>query len=143
MFGIGGHPERRGTVFIQRFRKTCRRDRGVIVPCVQMAHLEIGRINQDNLVTIWQTHPELQKLRQRHNIPLTRFSECRNCPYLMYGTGNCPALAYTLTGDINRPVRMHGCIAQNYYRSKNLWAPFWYCDQAQRLGLFPKSRIRP
>lgn len=76
---------------------------GVIVPCVQMAHLEIGRINQDNLETIWQTHPELQKLRQRNNIPLTRFSECRDCPYLMYCTGNCPALAYTLTGDINRP----------------------------------------
>ncbi len=22
------------------------------------------------------------------------------------------------------------CIAQNYYTSKNLWAPFWYCEEA-------------
>ncbi|MCM1567425.1 MAG: SynChlorMet cassette radical SAM/SPASM protein ScmF [Dehalobacter sp.] len=33
-----------------------------------------------------------------------------------------------------------GCVAQNYYRNKNLWAPYWYCDEALKAGLFPKSR---
>jgi SynChlorMet cassette radical SAM/SPASM protein ScmE len=85
------------------WNKLAVRPDGMIVPCIQMAHLEIGRINQDDLKTLWQTHPELEKLRQRPEIPLSRFSECENCPYCNYCTGNCPALAYTLTGDINRP----------------------------------------
>jgi SynChlorMet cassette radical SAM/SPASM protein ScmF len=33
------------------------------------------------------------------------------------------------------------CIAQNYYSSKSLWSPFWYCEVAQRSGLFPGTRI--
>ena len=33
------------------------------------------------------------------------------------------------------------CVAQNYYRGKNLWAPFWYCEEAQKSGLFPESRL--
>jgi SynChlorMet cassette radical SAM/SPASM protein ScmF len=34
------------------------------------------------------------------------------------------------------------CIAQNYYRSRNLWAPFWFCEAADRAGLFPETRRR-
>jgi SynChlorMet cassette radical SAM/SPASM protein ScmF len=33
------------------------------------------------------------------------------------------------------------CIAQNYYRDKSLWAPFWYCQEARNRGLFPESRV--
>jgi SynChlorMet cassette radical SAM/SPASM protein ScmF len=32
------------------------------------------------------------------------------------------------------------CIAQNYYRSRHLWAPFWFCEEAHRLNVFPTSR---
>ena len=39
-------------------------------------------------------------------------------------------------------VCLGNCIAQNYYRSRNLWAPFWYCEEASRMGLFPPSRIK-
>jgi len=35
------------------------------------------------------------------------------------------------------------CVAMNYYRSKDLFAPHWYCDLAREAGLFPPSRIRP
>ncbi|OEU68120.1 MAG: SynChlorMet cassette radical SAM/SPASM protein ScmF [Desulfobacterales bacterium PC51MH44] len=35
------------------------------------------------------------------------------------------------------------CIALNYYRTKNLWAPFWYCEAARKAGLFPETRMRP
>jgi SynChlorMet cassette radical SAM/SPASM protein ScmF len=35
------------------------------------------------------------------------------------------------------------CLAQNYYRSKSLWEPFWFCEEAHRRGLFPKTRIPP
>ncbi len=35
------------------------------------------------------------------------------------------------------------CLAHNYYRSRNLWAPFWYCEEAARIGEFPRTRLRP
>lgn len=33
------------------------------------------------------------------------------------------------------------CVAQNYYRQHSLWAPYWYCEEAQTRGLFPVSRL--
>jgi SynChlorMet cassette radical SAM/SPASM protein ScmF len=35
------------------------------------------------------------------------------------------------------------CIAQNFYRSKSLWAPFWYCEEVRKVGLFPETRRQP
>ncbi|MBN2124790.1 MAG: SynChlorMet cassette radical SAM/SPASM protein ScmF [Deltaproteobacteria bacterium] len=35
------------------------------------------------------------------------------------------------------------CLAQNYYSSRRFWAPYWYCERANNLGLFPRTRIRP
>lgn len=85
------------------FTKLAVRADGVMVPCNQLAHVQLGRINRDSLRTVWQTHPELQRLRQRRTIPLTEFEFCKGCEYLPYCTGNCPALAYTLVGEENHP----------------------------------------
>ncbi len=76
---------------------------GVIVPCNQIGHIELGRINQDDLREVWQDHPELSKLRERRNIPLGDFEFCRGCDYINYCTGGCPALAYNLTGNEDHP----------------------------------------
>ena len=76
---------------------------GVIVPCNMLAHIELGRINHDSLADIWQNSPALNQLRGRHTIPLTGFEFCAGCPYSPYCTGNCPGLAYTLTGKIDHP----------------------------------------
>jgi len=76
---------------------------GVIVPCIQMSHMELGRINKNELREIWQNHPELKRMRERHNTPLSDFEFCRGCDYINYCTGNCPALAYTILGDENHP----------------------------------------
>lgn len=76
---------------------------GVIVPCIQMSHLALGRINQDNLKDLWQHHPELSRLRERRSIPLEEFKFCRGCGYVHYCTGNCPALAFTILGQENHP----------------------------------------
>ena len=76
---------------------------GVMVPCGQMSHIELGRINRDNLQEIWQEHLELKNLRERHKIPLEDFEFCQGCEYINYCTGNCPALAYTILGKENHP----------------------------------------
>ena len=76
---------------------------GVITPCSMLPHMELGRINNDSLMEIWQHHPDLNQLRQRHTIPLIDFEFCAGCPYIPYCTGNCPGLAYTLIGQVNHP----------------------------------------
>jgi SynChlorMet cassette radical SAM/SPASM protein ScmE len=62
---------------------------GVMVPCGQMSHLELGRINKDGLEKVWQE--------------LNEFEFCQGCEYINYCTGNCPALAYTILGKENHP----------------------------------------
>lgn len=76
---------------------------GVMIPCDQMGHMALGRINQDDLKEVWQNHSELKRLRERRNIALTDFEFCQGCDYISYCTGNCPALAYTLYGEENHP----------------------------------------
>ncbi|MFA5179789.1 MAG: SynChlorMet cassette radical SAM/SPASM protein ScmE [Syntrophales bacterium] len=76
---------------------------GVIVPCSQLSHLTLGRINQDDLGEIWRHHQSLEHLRNRSRISLSDFSFCQDCPYTSYCTGNCPAIAYSLTGKIDHP----------------------------------------
>jgi SynChlorMet cassette radical SAM/SPASM protein ScmE len=76
---------------------------GVIVPCTMLSHIELGRINKDDFKEIWQNHPEMQKIRERRHIPLSDFEFCQGCEYINYCTGNCPGLAYTITGKVNHP----------------------------------------
>ncbi|MGD0237496.1 MAG: SynChlorMet cassette radical SAM/SPASM protein ScmE [Syntrophorhabdales bacterium] len=76
---------------------------GAIVPCSMLAHIELGRINHDSLAEIWQHRPALNQLRNRHTIPLTGFEFCAGCSYIPYCTGNCPGLAYTITGQVDHP----------------------------------------
>jgi len=77
---------------------------GVIVPCISLSHIELGRINKDSIKAIWQNNPELKKLRERCLIPLSSFEYCRSCEYINYCSGNCPALAYSFTGKVNYPA---------------------------------------
>ncbi|MFB3926129.1 MAG: SynChlorMet cassette radical SAM/SPASM protein ScmE [Syntrophales bacterium] len=76
---------------------------GVIVPCSQLSHIELGRINQVDLKELWLNHPELKRLRERYKIALTDFPACRDCVYVRYCTGNCPALSYTYSGNYCEP----------------------------------------
>ncbi len=76
---------------------------GVMVPCIQMSHIELGQINRDDLKEVWQNHSELKRLRERCTIPLSDFEFCQGCEYIDYCTGNCPALAYTIIGEENHP----------------------------------------
>lgn len=65
-------------------------------------------------------------------------------PLLLEIRGGLPDRLEGICGDcLMRAGCLGSCLAQNYYRSRNLWAPFWYCEEARRLGFFPISRIEP
>jgi Fe-coproporphyrin III synthase len=95
----GGHLTACGCT---RSRIAVRSD-GIITPCPLLSHLELGRINHDSLAEVWQRSVELDKLRNRVSISLTEFEFCRECPYTLYCTGNCPSMAYSLTGRLDHP----------------------------------------
>jgi SynChlorMet cassette radical SAM/SPASM protein ScmE len=86
------------------FSKIAVRADGIMTPCTQMPHIELGRINHDSLLEVWQQHPELNRLRGRRRKPLAEFDYCCSCGYISYCRGGCPANAFQLTGDENRPV---------------------------------------
>ena len=79
------------------------RAEGVVVPCTHLNHMELGRINEDDLIEVWQNHPQLKRLRERGTIALSDFEFCKGCDYIPYCTGSCPALAYTILGKENHP----------------------------------------
>jgi SynChlorMet cassette radical SAM/SPASM protein ScmE len=85
------------------FSKMAVRADGMMVPCLQMNHMELGRINRDDLEDVWQNSPELAGLRERRDMPLKNFEFCRGCDYIPYCRGSCPALAYTIVGEENHP----------------------------------------
>lgn len=98
-FGNGGRLTACGCTF----EKLAVRSDGVIIPCSMLPHIELGRVNQDALTDVWQDHPALNELRVRRSTALSEFEFCADCAYQPYCTGNCPGLAYTLTGQVNHP----------------------------------------
>lgn len=81
--------------------------------------LVFGNAATDRLAEVWKQAPVLNQLRE--GFPKRFEGVCGRC--LM--KNQC--LGY--------------CVALNYYSSKSLWAPFWYCEMAEKEGLFPLSRL--
>jgi SynChlorMet cassette radical SAM/SPASM protein ScmE len=79
------------------------RSDGTLVPCSQINHTELGKINEVDLKDIWQNHPELKSLRARRDMTLDVFDYCKECKFIPYCRGGCPAMAYNLAGNENVP----------------------------------------
>jgi SynChlorMet cassette radical SAM/SPASM protein ScmF len=83
--------------------------------------LIFGHVGTDRLEEVWKGSTVLQELRM--GLPDRLGGICQDC--LLKG------------------ICLGSCIAQNYYRSKDLWSPFWYCEEAKKAGMFPASRLVP
>jgi len=81
--------------------------------------LVFGHAAKDNLKDVWENTPILNEIRE--GLPKRLGGICGDC--------------------LMKNVCLGYCIAQNYYRSKDLWAPFWFCEDAEAAGLFPETRI--
>jgi len=82
------------------------------------SELVFGHAERDALATVWTNTPILQQIRV--GLPERLQGICQEC---LLKTG-C----------------LGSCLAQNFYRSDSLWAPYWYCEQAASAGLFPETR---
>ncbi|MEN6343001.1 MAG: SynChlorMet cassette radical SAM/SPASM protein ScmF [Methanospirillum sp.] len=77
-----------------------------------------GHAARDSLETIWRTHPVIAEIR--NGIPDRLKGICEECAM--------------------KGVCLGSCLAQNYSRSRDLWAPYWFCGKADEEGLFPPAR---
>ena len=81
--------------------------------------LVFGKVGQDSLDEVWRESEILKSLRK--GLPGNLQGVCKQC--------------------ILRKSCLGRCIAQNYYTGKTLWSSFWFCDEAYREGLFPRTRL--
>ena len=81
--------------------------------------LVFGQVGEDNLEAVWEENQMLKELRE--GLPHRLGGLCARC--------------------LMRHQCLGSCIAQNYYDAGSLWAPFWFCQQAEDTGLFPESRL--
>ncbi len=80
--------------------------------------LSMGRIADQSLAEVWAKHPVLLNLRE--GLPGRLKGICSDC--------------------LMRPICKGSCVAANYQLSGDLLAPYWFCQQAAELGLFPQQR---
>lgn len=85
----------------------------------QVPDLMFGAVGEVGLGEVWLENPVLTALRE--GLPGRLEGVCGRC--LM--KGRCLGL----------------CVAQNYSGRGSLWAPHWFCEQAEKAGLFPVSRL--
>jgi SynChlorMet cassette radical SAM/SPASM protein ScmF len=83
--------------------------------------LVFGHATKNKLADIWNNSGVLKDIRK--GLPKDLKGICKDC--------------------IMKHMCLGSCIAMNYYRHKDLFAPHWYCEEAHKVGLFPASRIKP
>ena len=84
-----------------------------------LPELVFGRAGRGELEEIWKGHPTLQQIRS--GLPKELKGICSRC--------------------LMAPRCLGSCVAQNYYRNRDLSSAFWFCEKAEEEGLFPKTRL--
>ncbi len=83
--------------------------------------LIFGQAQSDRLEEVWNNSSVLQDIRR--GLPHHLEGICSMC--------------------VMKNICLGHCVAHTYYQKRNLYAPFWICEEASKRGLFPKSRINP
>ena len=85
----------------------------------QVPDLVFGEVGKDPLEDVWRENAILKALRE--GLPGRLEGICSRC--------------------LMKQRCLGSCVAQNYYSKGSLWAPNWFCEQAEEAGLFPASRL--
>lgn len=86
---------------------------------VNLPELVFGTAGKGDLGSIWREHPLLAQIRTE--IPSGLRGVCGSC--------------------LMKSVCLGACIAQNFYRTRNLYDSHWFCSGADKEGFFPKVRV--
>jgi SynChlorMet cassette radical SAM/SPASM protein ScmF len=81
--------------------------------------LVFGPAAPGTLERIWRGHPTLAMLRA--GMPYQLQGVCERC--------------------VMKTACMGNCAAENYLRTGAFWGPYWFCEAAEKAGLFPAGRL--
>jgi radical SAM protein with 4Fe4S-binding SPASM domain len=81
--------------------------------------MALGNAGEASLAEIWAGHPTLQLLRA--GLPNRLQGVCERCTMKQ----SC----------------MGSCVIENKLRTGSFWGPGWFCEAAERVGLFPAGRL--
>lgn len=84
-----------------------------------VSELVFGHAAKDSLEDVWKNAPLLQEIRE--GLPKRFKGVCNDC--------------------LMKARCLGSCLAQNYYSTRELWSPYWYCHEAHERGLFPLTRL--
>lgn len=84
-----------------------------------LAEMHFGRAGEDSLESVWKDNAMLNTIR--YDLPGKFTGICTRC--------------------LMKTQCLGACVAQNYYRTRDIHAPFWYCEEAEKKGLFPETRM--
>ncbi|MGV8110554.1 radical SAM protein [Methanospirillum sp.] len=84
--------------------------------------LVYGHLGRDSIRDIWLNHPVIQGLRRDIEDSDAYPGICGSC--------------------IHAKDCRTGCVASNYGNNGRLVSPSWLCDQAYKMDLFPKTRMK-
>jgi radical SAM protein with 4Fe4S-binding SPASM domain len=87
---------------------------------MEIPALTYGKLGIDTVQNVWRDNPVLRTLRD--DLPDKFEGVCGECIFSRQCLGSC--------------------VAENYHQTRRLTSPFWFCDQANELGLFPNARTR-
>lgn len=80
--------------------------------------LVFGMVGRDSLEDVWRDNAILKEVRAE--LPERLSGTCTRC--------------------VMKNLCMGSCIAQNYYATGKIYSSFWFCEQAEKAGVFPKTR---
>jgi SynChlorMet cassette radical SAM/SPASM protein ScmF len=83
--------------------------------------LVFGEVEKNQLADIWENNRMLNDIRE--GIPGKLEGVCGDC--------------------IMKNMCLGQCVANNYFVHHSLFAPFWFCEEALKLKVFPESRLVP
>ncbi len=86
-----------------------------------LPELVFGHAGRDALKEVWHENPVLKEIRE-------------GLPRLFKGIcGDC----------LLKEICQGHCLVQHYSPNRDFWSPYWFCEEADREGLFPASRRQP
>jgi SynChlorMet cassette radical SAM/SPASM protein ScmF len=86
---------------------------------VSHPELTFGMAGEDRLERVWRKNVFLKMIRA--GLPQKLGGTCGGCAM--------------------RECCLGYCLAQNYNSKRDFWSSYWFCEEAEKLGVFPQSRL--